>query len=129
MCYRFHDVITKFSKIKLQVANLSTKTQGENEVDIEFDINPAILAQIKDFTTPFPDHMYTMYHPFKQYTSKETKYVFGLLKKIRHWKHLSTEKKRLAGGTKLSSIFDIKSKKLSRNELIDRDQFKMPQDL
>jgi hypothetical protein len=25
LCYRFHDVITKFSKIKLQVANLGHK--------------------------------------------------------------------------------------------------------
>lgn len=89
-CYRFHDVITKFSKIKLQVANLGPKKPDDNEVDIEFDINPAVLAQIKDFITPFPDQLYTSYHPFKQYTSKETKYVFGLLKKIRHWKHIST---------------------------------------
>jgi hypothetical protein len=44
LCYRFHDVITKFSKIKLQVANLSSKKQQvDSEVDIEFDISPAVL--------------------------------------------------------------------------------------
>lgn len=31
---------------------------------------------------------------------------------MRQWKHISTEKKRMVGVTKLSSIFDLKSKRL-----------------
>jgi hypothetical protein len=47
LCYRFHDVITKFSKIKLQVANLrnndNPSQHEDNEVEIEFDISPIVL--------------------------------------------------------------------------------------
>jgi hypothetical protein len=70
LCYRFHDVITKFSKIKLQVANMGTrKDQEDSQVDIEFDISPVILKEIKDYVTPFPDELYSNYIPFKQYKS------------------------------------------------------------
>ena len=56
LCYRFHDVITKFSKIKLQVANLgSKKKQEDSQVDIEFDINPVVLKEIKEYITPYPE--------------------------------------------------------------------------
>lgn len=55
LCYRFHDVITKFSKIKLQVANLGSKNQEDSQVDIEFDISPVIMKEIKDYVTPFPE--------------------------------------------------------------------------
>lgn len=79
-----------------------------------------MLKEINDFITPFPENLYTNYHPFKQYKSAETKYIFGLLKKLRHWKHISTEQKRLAGGTKLSSIFEIKSKKQSSGDLTEK---------
>ena len=95
----------------MQVANLgSKKKQEDSQVDIEFDINPVVLKEIKEYVTPYPEELYTNYEPFKQYKSGETKYIFGLLKKLRQWKHISTEKKRIAGGNKLSSIFDIKSK-------------------
>ena len=47
LCYRFHDVITKFSKIKLQVANLrnndNPSQHEDNEVEIEFNISPVVL--------------------------------------------------------------------------------------
>ena len=110
-------MITKFSKIKLQVTNLGTKKQQEdNHVDIEFDISQVVLKEIKDYITPFPEELYTNYEPFKQYKSGETKLIFGLLKKVRQWKHISTEKKRIAGGNKLSSIFDIKSKRQANLE-------------
>ena len=84
-------MITKFSKIKLQVANLGyKKNHQDSQVDIEFDISPVIMKEIKDYVTPFPDELYTSYQPFKQYKSGETKYIFGLLKKLRQWKHVST---------------------------------------
>jgi hypothetical protein len=67
-----------------------------------------VLKEIKDYITPFPDQLYQSYIPFKEYKSGETKYIFGLLKKLRQWKKMSTEKKRIAGGTKLSTIFDLK---------------------
>lgn len=53
----------------------------------KFDINPNILKQIKDYVTPFPEHLYTAYQPFKGLKSGDTKYIFGLLKKLRRWKH------------------------------------------
>lgn len=34
LCYRFHDVITKFSKIKLQLANVSHDNYEDEEVQI-----------------------------------------------------------------------------------------------
>lgn len=68
--------------------------------------------EIKDYIIPFPEEYYADCKPFHNYKSAETKYIFGLLKKMRQWKHSSTERKRMVGVTKLSSIFDLKSKKL-----------------
>lgn len=114
-CYRFHDVITKFSRIKLQIAHLGyaeQKSDTNEEYDISFDISATVLAKIKDYIIPFPEEYYTDYRPFRNFKSGETKYIFGLLNKIRQWRHVSTEKKRIAGGTKLSSIFDLKSRRV-----------------
>jgi hypothetical protein len=72
-CYRFHDVITKFSKIKLQIANLGSEDDRSapknNEFEISFDISPAVLREIKDYIIPFPDEYYEDYHPFKGFKS------------------------------------------------------------
>ena len=66
-------MITKFSNIKLQVANLGHNSNPspneDNEVEIEFDISPIILKEIQDYVTPFPDHLYTSFKPFKSYKS------------------------------------------------------------
>lgn len=70
LCYRFHDVIAKFSKIKLQIANLASDLRSLNpQVDIEFDISPTVLREIKDYVTPFPDNLYADYRPFRNYKS------------------------------------------------------------
>ena len=115
LCYRFHDVITKFSKIKLELANLARADDAPDQVDIEFDISPTLLKEVQDYMTPFPDELYSQYRPFKHYKSSETKYIFGLLKKLRQWRHVATKKRRLVGN-KLSNLFDLKSQKLARSE-------------
>jgi len=59
-CYRFHDVITKFSKIKLQIATFNSKANENNKkkdedlIEISFDISPQIMKEIKDYIVPYP---------------------------------------------------------------------------
>ena len=87
---------------------MNQEEYSSNEISIEFDISQSIMKEIKDYITPFPDELYSKYKPFKQYKSVETQYIFGLLKKLRQWKHKAASNKKVSKSTQLSKIFENK---------------------
>lgn len=71
---------------------MSLDKGDENSQSIEFDIHPMIENEIKDYTINIPEELYKNYVQFKDYTSGEMKYFFGLLRKLRSWKTHSKSK-------------------------------------
>ena len=65
-----------------------------------------IEEEIKDYKTEVPEHLYEKYKSYKNYTSGEMKYFFGLLRKLRAWR-VAARYKESNTISKLSQIIKI----------------------
>lgn len=113
LCYKFHDVLTKFSKVKLQVSN--SEVLDENGEWMDFEIHPLVEREIEDYITKVPAGLYENYQPYKNYKSGEMKYFFGLLRKLRAWRH-AAKKGNVTTTSKLSHIIRQALEKKQKDE-------------
>lgn len=112
-CFRFHDVITAFSRFSMTI----------KEPDIrEDELEPAdeeVRQQLAVVQTPVPDKLYEEYEEVPRLSSANLLVMFKTLKKLRKWRSQAVQDDSSAEGVR--EVFDILRLK-ERKEQNDRER-------